>query len=226
MSFIKVFIVDDQDLVREGIRHILGRDKEIEIVGEAAGAREGLKEIDHLRPDIVFMDIRMPGINGIEATRLITERHPDIKVILLTNYDEEIYIVEGLKAGAKAFVLKSVTKSEMLKVTHAVYNGQAVLDPAITSTVISMAMEKLSRSENGQEVADSSQGNLTFRELEILEGMVEGKSNKEIGGDLFIGEPTVKHHVKNIFKKLGVKSRTEAVSKSIKKKIIYLGSPT
>ena len=222
MGFIRVFIVDDQDLVREGIRQILGRDEEIEMIGEAAGAREGLKEIDHLRPDIVFMDIRMPGINGIEATRLITERHPEIKVILLTNYDDEIYVVEGLQAGAKAFVLKSVSKSEILRVTHAVYNGHAVLDPAITSTVISMAMESLNRRGKIQEETNSSHENLTFRELEILEGMVEGKSNKEIGKDLYIGESTVKHHVKNIFKKLGVKSRTEAVSKSIKKKMIYL----
>jgi len=217
MNIISVFIVDDQDLAREGIRQFLGSDQEIRVVGEASGAREGLLKIGHVRPDIVFMDIRMPGINGIEATRLIKERFPEIKVILLTNYDDEKYVYEGLRAGAKAFVLKNITKSEMLKLTHTVYNGQAVLDPVITPKVISKMISKAGPAE-----ANAPPENLTFRELEVLEGIVRGRTNREIGKELFISETTVKHHIKNIFRKLGVKSRSGAITKCIKKRIIYL----
>jgi len=215
---INVFIVDDQDLVREGIRQFLRNDQEIRVVGEASGAREGLQKISHLRPNIVFMDIRMPGINGIEATRLIKERLPEIKVILLTNYDDEKYVYEGLKAGAKAFVLKNITKSEMIKLTHAIYNDQAVLDPAIIPKVISKMIGKADEVE----IANTAPENLTFRELEVLEGIVKGQTNKEIGKELFISETTVKHHIKNIFRKLGVKSRSKAILKCVKKKIICL----
>jgi DNA-binding NarL/FixJ family response regulator len=216
---INVFIVDDQDLVREGIRQFLKVDREIRVVGEASGAREGLERIENLRPDIVFMDIRMPGINGIEATRVIKERFPGMKVILLTNYNDEEYVYKGLEAGAKAFILKNITRSEMLKVTHAIYNDQAVLDPAITSKVISKML--LSKLDQPAKPGISCE-NFTFRELEVLEGIVKGQTNKRIGEFLYISETTVKHHIRNIFRKLGVKSRTEAISKSVRKKIINL----
>jgi len=215
---IKVYLVDDHDVIRAGIRHILELDKEIRVVGEASRALDAIHVLETGLADLVFMDIRMPGMNGIEATRILTEKIPNIKVILLTNFNEEEYVVEGLRAGAAGFLLKNIGKEELHKIVHAVYEGKSFLDPAVTSTIIREAIRK--PKEFAKESTLHTEEKLTTREFEILDLISRGLGNKDIGSKLHLSEYTVKFHVKAIFRKLGARSRSEAVYKAVRSSII------
>jgi DNA-binding NarL/FixJ family response regulator len=164
------------------------------------------------------MDIRMPGMNGIEATRILNGKLPNIKVILLTNFNEEEYVVEGLRAGAAGFLLKNIGKEELHKVIHAIHEGKSFLDPAVTSTIIKEAMRK--PRDAAREATLHPDEKLTTREFEILDLISRGLSNKDIGTKLHLSEYTVKFHVKTIFRKLGAKSRSEAVYKAVSSSLI------
>ncbi|HQT98458.1 MAG: response regulator [Desulfobacteria bacterium] len=215
---INVYLVDDHDVIRAGIKQILELDKEIRVVGEASRALDAVHVLGTGLADLVFMDIRMPGMNGIEATRILTEKIPNIKVILLTNFNEEEYVVEGLRAGAAGFLLKNIGKEELHKIVHAVYEGKSFLDPAVTSTIIKEAIRKPKASSKESTVPTEEK--LTTREFEILDLVSRGLGNKDIGSKLHLSEYTVKFHVKAIFRKLGAKSRSEAVYKAVSSSLI------
>ena len=215
---INVYLVDDHDVIRAGIKQILELDKEIRVVGEASRALDAVHALETGLADLVFMDIRMPGMNGIEATRILTEKIPNIKVILLTNFNEEEYVVEGLRAGAAGFLLKNIGKEELHKIVHSVYEGKSFLDPAVTSTIIREAIRKPKASSKESTV--HTEEKLTTREFEILDLISRGLGNKDIGSKLHLSKYTVKFHVKAIFRKLGAKSRSEAVYKAVSSSLI------
>jgi DNA-binding NarL/FixJ family response regulator len=216
-SEIKVMVVDDHAIVREGLKSLIGLDEKLYVVAEASSSMECLDKIDEHMPDIVLMDLKMPGVNGIEATRLIKERHSKIKVILLTNYDDEAYVVEAIKSGADGYVLKDVKKGDLLQIIHKVLQNQAYIDPGVTRKIFSQLKKSTSSTEK-----ISERPTLSHRELEIIALLVEGWSNKEISQATHISPDTVKSHLKNIYSKLGVHSRSQAVKVSIQEGIVRL----
>lgn len=215
---IRVFLVDDHDVIRAGLRQILELDPDIAVIGEASRALDVIRLMETERPDVIFMDIRMPGMNGIEATRILRDKYPNMKVVLLTNFDEKEYLIEGLKAGAAGYLLKDIGKEELHKIVHAVHEGKSVLAPLVTSILIKETFHK--PIESGKVPATIPGEKLTTREFEVLELISRGQSNKEIGAKLFVAEQTIKFHVKMIFRKLGAKSRSEAVYKAVRNRLI------
>ena len=214
MKKIKVMIVDDHLVVREGLKQLLGIEDNIEVIAEAGSGLECLNLINKLNPDIIFMDIRMPGISGIETTRLICEKYPEIKVIMLTIYENEQYITESIQAGAKGYVLKNVKRDELTNIIQHVMRDQAFLDPSITARIF----DHVRKDENVYE--SKTRTLLTLRELEVLRCLVSGHTDSIIAESLYISEHTVRSHIKNIYRKLKVSSRSQAVSKALQNRII------
>ena len=203
MRRIRVLIADDQSLFREGLRAVLSADPELEIVGEAANGEEALSTCARLRPDVVLMDLKMPVLDGIAATRRLATQQPRCKVVVLTTFDDDEAIFEGLRAGACGYLLKDAPSTRLGEAIRAAARGESFLVPSVASKVIA----ELSRLR----ARPSAPGSLvTARELEVLRHLGRGASNKEIAAALFVTEGTVKNHVTSIFEKLGVQSRTEA----------------
>ena len=213
-SKIKILIADDHPVVRAGLAAMLSREKDIEVVGEAANGRESVDKAAGLKPNIVLMDLRMPELDGIAAMREIKARNPQVKFIVLTTYDNDEYIFKGIEAGARAYLLKDAPREELFKAIRAVSRGESLLEPAVAGKVLDRLAE-LSRQSKAPET-------LSEREVEVLELMAKGTSNKAIASGLFISESTVKTHVQSIFQKLVVNDRTEAVTEAIKRGIIRL----
>jgi DNA-binding NarL/FixJ family response regulator len=205
---VRVLIADDQALVRAGFRKILEADPGIEVVGEAA---DGLEAVEHSRvhvPDVVLMDIRMPGLDGIAATRRLSEELKDgPRVLVLTTFGLEEYVYEALRAGASGFLLKDVPPEQLIGAVHVVARGDALLDPAITRSVIeAFASRPAARRELAETIEE-----LTPREREVFALVARGLSNAEIAGELVVGDGTVKTHVAHLLLKLGVRDRVQAV---------------
>ncbi|MDI6695158.1 MAG: response regulator transcription factor [Anaerolineales bacterium] len=213
MNKIRYMIVDDQQIIREGLGGMLSREKDLELVGSAQNGAEAVEKAISLNPDIILMDLRMPELDGVEAIRRIRKICPHTKCIILTVYNNDENIFEGIRAGAKAYIMKDISQEELVHVIRSVYEGKAYLQPELTSKLL----EKLT---DLPELAPTSTGRLSERELDILKQMAAGKSNKEIAGSLFISEHTVKTHITNIFGKLEVNNRAEAVTRAIQKGII------
>lgn len=211
---IRVMITDDHPVVREGLSAMLSREKDIEVVAEAANGNEAIVKARDLKPDIVLMDLRMPEVDGVEAMRRIRTENPDIKFIVLTTYDNDEYIFQGIEAGARAYLLKDSPREEMFKAIRVVSEGGSLIEPAVAGKVLDR-FAALSRQVQIPEA-------LSEREVEILKLIAQGTSNKIIATSLNIGESTVKTHIQSIFNKLGVNDRTEAVTEAIKKGIITL----
>lgn len=211
---IRVMITDDHPVVREGLSAMLSREKDIEVVAEAANGNEAIEKARDLKPDIVLMDLRMPEVDGVEAMRRIRTENPDIKFIVLTTYDNDEYIFQGIEAGARAYLLKDSPREEMFKAIRVVSEGGSMIEPAVAGKVLDR-FAALSRQVQIPET-------LSEREVEILKLIAQGTSNKIIATSLNIGESTVKTHIQSIFNKLGVNDRTEAVTEAIKKGIITL----
>ena len=211
---IRVIITDDHPVVREGLSAMLSREKDIEVVAEAANGNEAIVKARDLKPDIVLMDLRMPEVDGVEAMRRIRTENPDIKFIVLTTYDNDEYIFQGIEAGARAYLLKDSPREEMFKAIRVVSEGGSLIEPAVAGKVLDR-FAALSRQVQIPEA-------LSEREVEILKLIAQGTSNKIIATSLNIGESTVKTHIQSIFNKLGVNDRTEAVTEAIKKGIITL----
>lgn len=214
MSKIKVLLADDHPLVRQGLSKVLSLESDIEIVAEAEDGETAIELVGKVLPDVVLMDINMPNINGIEATRRIKQRFSDVQVLVLTFHDEEEYVLALMRAGAKGYILKDIDPSIVAKAIRQVYQGDCFFPP----TLINQIMEKVNRDERDSYQDDENQ--LTKRELEILEEIVQGKSNKEIADTLFISEKTVKNHVSNILKKLDVTDRTQAAVLALRSGIV------
>jgi DNA-binding NarL/FixJ family response regulator len=204
---VRVLLVDDDDLMRAGLGAVLSSDESIEVVGEAGKGRQALPQTRELRPDVVLMDVRMPDLDGITATREVLSATPDVKVLMLTTFEDDEYLFGALAAGASGFLLKRTSPEELIAAIHTVAAGDALLAPAVTRTVIDRA--------GRQPTVDASARNrlerLTPREAEVLELVARGLSNAEIASTLVIEESTVKTHVKHVLGKLGLRDRVQAV---------------
>jgi NarL family two-component system response regulator LiaR len=210
---IRVLLAEDHVVVREGTRELIQREPDMEVVAEAGDGEEAVELSKRTRPDVVIMDIAMPKVNGIEATKLIKQELPTTAVLILTAYDNEQYIFALLEAGAAGYLLKNVRRSELINAVRAVQRGESVLHPQIAAKVVERfrdARGPVAAEEPGREV-------LSERELEVLRLAGKGKSNKDIAGDLSLSIRTVQAHLGNIFNTLGVGSRTEAVLLALKK---------
>ena len=205
---VRVLIVDDQALVRAGFHMILEAESDLNVVGEAADGREALAEARRLRPDVVLMDVRMPGMDGIEATRQLLATDATAKVVMLTTFDMDEYVYEALRAGASGFLLKDVPPEQLIAGIHAVASGDALLAPSVTRRMIE---EYMRRPPEGVRTPPAGVADLTAREREVLELMARGRSNAEIAQEFVVSETTVKTHVGHVLMKLGLRDRVQAV---------------
>jgi DNA-binding NarL/FixJ family response regulator len=204
---IRVVVADDQALVRSGFRLILETQPDIEVVGEAADGREAVARAEEQWPDVVLMDIRMPGMDGLEATRrLMTTQNPP-RVLMLTTFDLDEYVYDALRAGASGFLLKDVRPEQLADAVRAVAAGDTLLSPAITRRLVE---QYLRRPAPGSRTPPGLAA-LTDRELDVLRLVARGRSNQQIAGTLFLGESTVKTHLTHLFAKLGLRDRAQAV---------------
>ena len=205
---IRVLIVDDQMMVREGFSVLLGAMPDIEVVGEAVNGREAIAQVATLRPDVVLMDIRMPELNGIEATREIVAADADAKVLVLTTFDLDEYVYQALRAGASGFLLKDASARQLAEGVRVVAAGEALLAPTVTKRLINEFAKAPANSSRPPAMAQI--GELTERETEVLVLIAQGLSNVEIAAHLVVAESTIKTHVSRILVKLGLRDRTQA----------------
>jgi DNA-binding NarL/FixJ family response regulator len=206
MSTISVLLADDQPLVRAGLRRIIDADPAVTVVGEAGDGLDAIRQAEAVRPDVVLMDVRMPVFDGIEATRRLTEAKNGARVIVLTTFGLDEYVLAALRSGASAFVLKEAPPEDILGAIHAVASGRAVIDPAVVQAVIDELGRRPPRAELAASIAE-----LTPREREVLALLARGLSNAEIAAELVVGEGTVKTHVARVLSKLDVRDRVQAV---------------
>ncbi|MGB5933316.1 MAG: response regulator transcription factor [Anaerolineae bacterium] len=210
---IRVLIADDHPIVREGLRTILGFQEGIEVVGEASDGLEAVDLAQKLLPEVVLMDIRMSKLNGVEATRRIKAHNPQIGVIVLTNYDDDRYVFEGVEAGASGYLLKDISSDELSEAIHRVARGESLMAPSVLRKVLDEFAHRAEERELPHE-------GLTPRELEVLQALAQGLKNEEIAKELFITGKTVKSHLGSIFSKLGVNDRSQAILYAIKHKLV------
>jgi DNA-binding NarL/FixJ family response regulator len=202
---IRVLVADDQSMVRAGFRMLLSREEDIEVVAEASNGLEAVEKAARFHPTVVLMDIRMPELDGLEATRRILAAEEDARILILTTFDLDEYVYEALRAGASGFVLKDDPPEQLLAAIRTVAAGEALLSPSITKRVIEQ-FTRISRPAPPKELAE-----LTERELEVFRLIARGRSNAEIGQELYISDTTVKTHITHIFQKLNLRDRVQAV---------------
>ncbi|MEU9994404.1 response regulator transcription factor [Streptomyces sp. NPDC050848] len=217
---IRVLIVDDQMMVREGFSVLLGAMPDIEVVGEAVNGREAIAQVAALRPDVVLMDIRMPELNGIEATREIVAADADAKVLVLTTFDLDEYVYQALRAGASGFLLKDASARQLADGVRVVAAGEALLAPTVTKRLIT---EFARAAETPKVPALAQIGELTERETEVLVLIAQGLSNAEIADHLVVAESTIKTHVSRILVKLGLRDRTQAAVFAYEARLVQVG---
>jgi DNA-binding NarL/FixJ family response regulator len=203
-----VLIADDQALMRAGFRMILQAEPDLEVVGEAANGREAVAEAGRLRPDVVLMDVRMPEIDGIEATRRLLDGNDHTKVVMLTTFDMDEYVYEALRAGASGFLVKDVPPEQLVAAIRSVASGDSLLAPSVTRRLI---QEFVRRPPEALRTPPPELSRLTSREVEVLRMMARGRSNAEIATEFFVSETTVKTHVAHVLAKLGLRDRVQAV---------------
>jgi DNA-binding NarL/FixJ family response regulator len=212
---VRLLLVDDQPLLLQGFAMILSTEPDLQVVGQVGDGRQALDAIEPLRPDVVLMDVQMPVLDGIEATRRIVAEHPDVKVVILTTFDHDDYIFDALEAGASGFLLKNADPDDLVDAVRAAADGHALLSPEVTIRVL----HRMSRGDRSRPAGGDASGEedgiplpqLTGREREVLALMARGLSNAEIAAEAFVGEATVKTHVSNVLAKLGVRDRVQAV---------------
>ncbi len=213
MSIIKVLIADDHALFREGTRNLINQEKDMKVIGEASDGEEAVRLVTELKPHVILMDIAMPVVNGIEATKRIKATFPKTAVLILTAYDNDQYIVALLEAGAAGYLLKDVSGKNLINAVRAVFCGEAILHPSIARKVFNHFGTATSR--QAEEPAGIS--DLSERELEILKMAARGMSNQDIADHLYLSRRTIQSHLANIFRKMDVGSRTEAVLQALRK---------
>jgi DNA-binding NarL/FixJ family response regulator len=215
---IKVLLADDQSLVRAGFRMILRAEPDIDVVGEAADGREAVAKAGTQRPDVVLMDVRMPEMNGIEATRLIATGEGAPRVLVLTTFDRDEYVYEALRAGASAFLLKDAPEHQLLAAIRVVAEGGSLFSPSVTRRLIEQFAAR-----SGAEPPPVALEELTTRELEVLRLVARGLSNAEISSELVVSEHTTKTHVASILQKLGLRNRVQAVVLAYETGVVRVG---
>ena len=220
MEKVRILIVDDYPMVREGLRTMLSTDQSVEVVGEASDGAEAVAVVAEKEPNVVLMDIRMPNMDGIEATRRIKDKHPSISVIVLTMYDNDAHVIDAVRAGASGYLLKDTSRELLLHTIRTVSSGATL----IKTNLLYEAISSLVTSRNGHQKpgVSASEGleALTGREQEVLELVVDGRTNREIGRELGITEDTVKKHMQSILAKLDATSRTSAIAKATRAGIV------
>jgi len=214
MGKLRILLAEDHILVREGTKGMLEREPDFEIVGEASDGEQAVTLVEELKPDVAIVDIAMPKLDGIQATKEIKKRSSTTAVLVLTAYDDDEYVFALLEAGAEGYLLKNARTSELIDAIRAVHAGQTVLHPRIARKVVNRYVSLAHKDE----VVDQ----LTERELEVLKLAAKGMSNKEIAAALFLSVRTVQGHVSNILSKIGVSSRTEAVMRGLKERLFTL----
>ena len=217
---IRVLLADDQELVRSGFRLILELADGIEVVGEAGDGRDAVRLAKELEPDVVLMDVRMPELDGIEATRRLRQAGVDARVLVLTTFDLDDYVYAAMRAGASGFLLKDAPREQLVTAVRTVARGEALLAPAVTRRLIERFVERPAPLEAAPALAE-----LSARELEVLRLVARGLSNAEIAAELFIGEATVKTHVARILRKLDVRDRVQAVVFAYESGLVERGGP-
>jgi len=217
MAEIKIVIVDDHEMVRNGLSVMLEREEDFTVIGEANNGKEAVELVGKLQPDVVLMDLRMPEMDGVEAMRQIRANDDSVEFLVLTTFDSDEYIFDAIEAGAKGYLLKDTSREELFKAVRTVNRGESLIEPAVVSRVLDRLTQLSQRVARGPDPLT-----LSDRELEVLQLMAKGSANKQIAGDLSITESTVKTHVANIFQKLEVSHRTEAVTKAMSQGIIKL----
>lgn len=205
----RIILVDDHEVVRLGLKSLLERHPQFEVISEAGNAKEALEQVERLLPDVVLMDIRLPGTSGIEACEEITKKFPDIRVIMLTSYAEDDMLFSAIRAGASGYVLKQIGAEDLMKAIEAVGRGEALLDPAVTQRVFQEVRRAVKEEES------SAFSTLSQQEKHVLVLVSEGRTNREIAKALFLGEGTVRNYVSSILSKLGVSNRAEAAAYAV-----------
>jgi len=203
---IKVLIVDDHSLIREGLSMMLSLYDTVTVIGEAKNGQEVIEVLENESVDLILMDIRMPIMDGVKATKIIKEKYPRTKILILTTFNEDEYIFEGLKNGADGYLLKDISSEELVKAIETIYQGNMLLQPDIAKKMIDSIYKK---DDNTNKITKDNFKKLTKREYEIALLVGEGKSNKEISNELFITEGTVKNHITKILDKLEIRDRTQ-----------------
>jgi len=212
---IRVMLVDDQTLVRQGVRSLLALAEDIEVVGEAADGASAILEVPRIAPDVLLLDMRMPGKNGLDVLQELSQANALPPTIILTTFDDDDLVLNGIRAGARGYLLKDVALEELLDAVRSVAAGKTIVKPAVTQRLLK-GLGKIRTDFSSLEQPDP----LTERETEILRLMAGGYSNKEIAGALNVAEGTVKNHVSNVLSKMGVRDRTRAVLKAFENGII------
>lgn len=205
----RILIVDDHEVVRLGLKALLEQHPHFEVVAEAGNAKEAMEQVERWLPDVVLMDIRLPGASGIEVCEKITNNYPEIKVIILTSYAEDEMLFSAIRSGASGYILKQISSEDLIKAVEAVGRGEGLLDPAVTQRVF----QEVRRAVREEEA--SAFVNLSQQEKHVLILVSEGRTNREIAKALFLGEGTVRNYVSSILSKLGVSNRAEAAAYAV-----------
>ena len=213
---IRVLICDDQDLVCEGLKAILGTDPDLQVVGVANDGAEALERIPACKPDLVLMDLKMPGMNGVHATRRIRQEHPQVQVLVLTTYDADEWVFDAIRAGARGYLLKDTPRERLLAAIREAIEGKTPVDPGVAGRLFAHVVQETS-------VPDAAiTGLLSEREREVLGLLGKGLSNAEIAARIYLSEGTVRNYVSSIFEKLGVTDRTQAAVLAIRSGLVDL----
>ncbi|HJS29242.1 MAG TPA: response regulator transcription factor [Anaerolineales bacterium] len=210
---LKILLVDDHEVVRLGLKSLISHYPEFEVVAEADNANDAVRRVSEYRPDVVVMDIRLPGKNGIDATREIKAIAPETKIIILTSYAEDELLFEAISAGASGYVLKQIGSTELINALEAIGRGEGLLDPLLTQKVFDRVREASRKAD------DDSFASLTDQELRILALLAEGKTNREIANKIFLSEKTVRNYVSSIFAKLNLSTRAEAAAYAVRHRV-------
>lgn len=219
---IRILIADDHALLRQGIRNFLSLESDFEIIGEAADGEETIRRASELRPDILLLDINMPKGNGIEVATRLRETHPEIRILALTIHDDENYMMKMIQSGAAGYLLKDVEPSMMVQAIRRVHAGESFVEPSLTAKLFRGITDREAQKPAPQAPGMSESDKLSAREIEVLRLIGRGMSNAEIARELYLSEKTVKNHLTNIFRKIQVSDRTQAVLFAIKHKIVLI----
>jgi len=223
---IKIIIADDHTLLRQGIRNVLELEEDLLVIGEAGDGEQAVQKTVELMPDILLLDINMPKMNGLEVIRSINGQEKKVKIIVLTMHDDENYVMEVIKAGAVGYLLKDIEAGMLVKAIRTVYDGESFIYPTLAKKLFGQINRQHEQTLEAAKVMaqhkDDKEEKLSYREVEVLVMVCKGLSNQEVAKSLFLSEKTVKNHLTNIFRKIGVTDRTQAVLYAIKNKIVIL----